>query len=253
MVGIQENTRAHTNFKRIQFRNRSKKNMNMKMKTLLTKNPKLINQFTPSESFEDFKLYTARRKSFSKNCPKEITTKMRTSLALAGFYNSNYKYSREYVDDRRRFRTIQPISKIPGVVTCFNCEVSLNNWEKTDNPWIEHAIHSPTCTFVKLTKGDKFIADCMTIQIRSEEEQKIQKKIEFQKLEETYNSKEKERNVVVSEPVYEAKSCSVCLCEEASIVYLPCKHVATCNKCAPLFSSCVICKELIDATMKVYI
>ena len=35
-------------------------------------------------------------------------------------------------------------------VVCFSCDLKLYNWEKTDDPWIEHCTKSPNCLFVKL-------------------------------------------------------------------------------------------------------
>lgn len=35
-------------------------------------------------------------------------------------------------------------------VVCFSCDLKLYNWEKTDDPWIEHYKNSPDCLFLKL-------------------------------------------------------------------------------------------------------
>ena len=35
-------------------------------------------------------------------------------------------------------------------VVCFSCDLKLYNWEKTDDPWIEHYKNSPNCLFLKL-------------------------------------------------------------------------------------------------------
>lgn len=51
-------------------------------------------------------------------------------LALCGFF---------YQGDRDR-------------VNCFYCGVGLCEWEPKDNPWIEHALHSPKCVFLQLHK-----------------------------------------------------------------------------------------------------
>jgi len=40
---------------------------------------------------------------------------------------------------------------------CFHCGGGLLNWDKDDDPWIEHARWYPRCEFVRLTKGDEFI------------------------------------------------------------------------------------------------
>ena len=35
-------------------------------------------------------------------------------------------------------------------VVCFFCDLKLYNWEKTDDPWVEHYKNSPNCLFLKL-------------------------------------------------------------------------------------------------------
>ena len=35
-------------------------------------------------------------------------------------------------------------------VVYFSCDLKLYNWEKTDDPWIEHYKNSPNCLFLKL-------------------------------------------------------------------------------------------------------
>lgn len=42
-------------------------------------------------------------------------------------------------------------------VQCFNCGLLLYKWRTTDDPWKEHAFHSPYCSFVLLKKGNQFI------------------------------------------------------------------------------------------------
>ena len=43
---------------------------------------------------------------------------------------------------------------------CFSCDGGLCNWEKGDNPWVEHARWFPHCNFVQLNKGETFIKKC---------------------------------------------------------------------------------------------
>lgn len=43
-------------------------------------------------------------------------------------------------------------------VRCFHCGNGLHNWETSDIPWIEHARWYPDCYYVKITKGQEFIA-----------------------------------------------------------------------------------------------
>lgn len=42
-------------------------------------------------------------------------------------------------------------------VECFYCGVNLANWEPHNEPWEEHARHSPLCHWLMEQKGKRFI------------------------------------------------------------------------------------------------
>ncbi|KAL5010541.1 hypothetical protein ScPMuIL_012846 [Solemya velum] len=56
-------------------------------------------------------------------------------LAVAGFYSAGFGDS----------------------VRCFCCGIGLRNWQTGDSPWVEHARYSPTCVYVRMSKGEDFI------------------------------------------------------------------------------------------------
>ncbi|XP_061177607.1 uncharacterized protein LOC133186369 isoform X2 [Saccostrea echinata] len=41
---------------------------------------------------------------------------------------------------------------------CFFCGGGLRNWDRTDEPWMEHAKWFPRCAFLRNNKGDKYVA-----------------------------------------------------------------------------------------------
>jgi E3 ubiquitin-protein ligase XIAP len=43
---------------------------------------------------------------------------------------------------------------------CFHCGGEFEDWEETDNPWLEHAVWFPKCMYVVLNKGQEFIQEC---------------------------------------------------------------------------------------------
>jgi len=45
---------------------------------------------------------------------------------------------------------------------CFYCEGGLRNWQPNDDPWTEHARWFTKCGYVRLIKGDEFIAKCVS-------------------------------------------------------------------------------------------
>jgi baculoviral IAP repeat-containing protein 2/3 len=53
-----------------------------------------------------------------------------------------------------------------------------------------------------------------------------------------------------NESLKDAHSCKVCTKREATILFLPCGHVATCHFCVPAFGQCLICNTQIKATAR---
>lgn len=45
-------------------------------------------------------------------------------------------------------------------VRCFHCDGGLKHWDPHDDPWTEHARWFPNCSFVRLIKGQDFVAAC---------------------------------------------------------------------------------------------
>ncbi|CAG9860343.1 unnamed protein product [Phyllotreta striolata] len=45
-------------------------------------------------------------------------------------------------------------------VRCFHCDGGLRHWDPQDDPWTEHAVWFPDCSFLKLVKGQDFITAC---------------------------------------------------------------------------------------------
>ena len=44
-------------------------------------------------------------------------------------------------------------------VLCFCCDGILHNWERGDDPWVEHARWFPRCPYVLQQKGFRFVTD----------------------------------------------------------------------------------------------
>jgi len=47
--------------------------------------------------------------------------------------------------------------------------------------------------------------------------------------------------------------CKVCCKEEMQAVFLPCRHISTCYKCAPKVNQCMVCFEPVYAYMQVFL
>ena len=48
-------------------------------------------------------------------------------------------------------------SGVGNKVVCFCCGVAIIDWESTADPWVQHALVSPQCHFIKHEKGEDFI------------------------------------------------------------------------------------------------
>ncbi|XP_047469161.1 E3 ubiquitin-protein ligase XIAP-like [Penaeus chinensis] len=49
------------------------------------------------------------------------------------------------------------ILSIHDHVYCFHCNVGIRNWEKDDNPWVQHAMGNPECPYIRIKMGQAFI------------------------------------------------------------------------------------------------
>lgn len=46
-------------------------------------------------------------------------------------------------------------------VKCFSCGGGLKDWEAEDEPWEQHAMWYSNCEYLKLMKGEEYIAECL--------------------------------------------------------------------------------------------
>ena len=42
---------------------------------------------------------------------------------------------------------------------CFFCDGGLRNWERNDDPWLEHARWFPKCGYLRTKKGEEYVKD----------------------------------------------------------------------------------------------
>lgn len=50
------------------------------------------------------------------------------------------------------------ISGYGDYARCFFCGGGLRNWDRSDDPWTEHARWFPRCAFLRNNKGDRYVA-----------------------------------------------------------------------------------------------
>ncbi|XP_053391130.1 baculoviral IAP repeat-containing protein 3-like [Mercenaria mercenaria] len=169
-------------------------------------------------------------------------------------------------------------------VTCFSCGGGLRSWQYGDEPWEEHARWFPKCMFLREQNGQMNVTVRSNGQTDNDErsegsasgnqderydpvtqpdipgpnliyrnsnyvlpEETIQfaiTSLEAQKVEEKQILKENRR-------LRELITCKICLDLEASIVFLPCGHLVSCQHCARMLKTCAVCRANIQGRVMV--
>lgn len=136
---------------------------------------------------------------------------------------------------------------------CFHCGGGLKDWEENDDPWEEHALWFPKCTYLFLKKGPDYI------------EQVKQKKDPKAPIAETNpcSSKTKENSeseqLSVTSEVTESKErdektlCKICYKNEVGVVFLPCGHIVACVECSAALKTCAVCRKPLEATVRAFL
>uniref|UniRef100_A0A8D0CA55 RING-type E3 ubiquitin transferase n=1 Tax=Salvator merianae TaxID=96440 RepID=A0A8D0CA55_SALMN len=174
------------------------------------------------------------------------------SLARAGFF---YTGERDYV-------------------RCFYCDGALSNWERGDDPWMEHARWFPRCKFLLQSRGRDFVnavQDPDNASLASPENtvhwveqqpessgvspQREQHPCRRRQLE-LEHAREQESALSVEEKLrrlQEERMCKVCMDKDVSIVLVPCGHLVVCTECVPNLRHCPICRGAIRDTIKAFL
>lgn len=173
-------------------------------------------------SHSNYRCIKKRRESFVKYDWSPQTAQSIEEFAEAGFFYTGYG----------------------DATICFQCGCSLKRWLKEDNPFVEHAKHSPRCHHLKLIKGEDFIRDVQKMMHRPAAANAL------------YNIAQKFTKTTPEEPdkeILEGKECLICLSEERQIVFQPCGHYATCINCSFKIIKCCMCRIDIKSRLRIII
>lgn len=175
----------------------------------------------------DYSIQDNRIKTF-KNWPTSVEQKP-DDLSEAGFYYSGF-------DD---------------CVVCFNCFVSIRQWEKSDNAWEEHYKYSPTCSYLTLMKGDYF-----NTQSNKKKGLNETSNTESKDNENGVSKNENKEELSLSSLTIDTRICKICYKNQLDTLFLPCAHSIACKKCAMTiqinFGNCSVCKTTIDKIQPIY-
>ncbi|XP_008108386.1 baculoviral IAP repeat-containing protein 7 isoform X2 [Anolis carolinensis] len=157
-------------------------------------------------------------------------------------------------------------------VLCFYCDGALRNWERGDDPWMEHARWFPRCEFLLQSRGRDFINSIQDSYFSTLEgnlypprprpdpvspQEPIQREIipcsreveteQPNQPDSTLSTEEKLRQL------QEERMCKVCMDKDVSIVLVPCGHLVVCSECAPNLRRCPICRGAIRDNIKAFL
>jgi hypothetical protein len=124
-------------------------------------------------------------------------------------------------------------------VYCSFCNVYLRKWKNTDNPQREHEIFSPDCPFLKFIKDPRVQYSLS----KGKEEREVYHT--YRRVHNYDNTPEEFLELVPSlgEPSPATDyTCKVCMEENCTILFLPCRHLCCCKKCVKVLTKCPICR-----------
>ncbi|XP_076810337.1 baculoviral IAP repeat-containing protein 7-B-like [Clavelina lepadiformis] len=136
-------------------------------------------------------------------------------------------------------------------VKCWYCNGGLQNWERDDDPWEEHAKWFPILQN-GLRNGDPEIINpreerwrknLLPIDLEEEGSASVRKKT-------TPSTKSELEDI---RRLQEEKTCKVFGNEQASVVLIPCGHIACCVGCAENASTCPICRLRVREKVRSFI
>lgn len=140
-------------------------------------------------------------------------------------------------------------------VTCFSCNKTIGQWNKDDNPWIEHAIWSPVCKHVLLMKGSSFVKSTDKQFKERLEKYKPPGYVKESLSRKSIDCKKISRLLFKSaaiEPKPPRRACVVCLDQEITVIFLVCGHFVCCSSCATTMKDCPLCRKPIDWLFRVF-
>lgn len=168
--------------------------------TYAAKNGEIL---TIPPAFHRYRSYGIRLRTYSF-WPKHLAQK-KEHMAEAGFF---YTGMGDYV-------------------ICYCCAISIKDWEPTDDPWEEHIKFNSMCYFLRVMKGNEYIARV------------------FNKFLDINQPQEEEKNI---DNEFE---CKICRSEKIAIVFLPCTHMIACTTCTTsITDNCPYCRTPIETILR---
>lgn len=158
-------------------------------------------------------------------------------------------------------------------VKCFECKVVLRSWKDGDVPLERHRLLSPHCSYlahmersrssdIVVDGDDDDDEDCVDGACRRED-RTLQNHCEnlvklpspcnpLQTKKKNPRRFDKTQLVTENEKLRQAMMCRKCKKERIQTLFLPCRHLVTCEECADKMDDCIQCRQRILGTVRTF-
>lgn len=155
---------------------------------------------------------------------------------------------------------------------CFSCGGELRHWENADEPWTVHARRFSHCSYIDVVKGQEFIRQARMIDVKKSPRKAITLKDlnivmrshgDVKSMANPGASASSSSGATISvisvvqdstpPSSQDGRLCKICYLNEMGVVFLPCGHVVACVECASKVANCVVCKQRLQATMRLFL
>jgi baculoviral IAP repeat-containing protein 7/8 len=135
---------------------------------------------------------------------------------------------------------------------CYHCGIGLKDWFGGDDPWEEHAkfFYKRKCKFVLFSKGKDFVD---RFAANSDVDPGASSSSSFEAPIEAPIEVPPPPVLPVDTLVNDGRLCKICFADEMGMVFLPCGHIAVCNKCSLSLTLCIICRKPFTVALKVFL
>lgn len=176
-------------------------------------------------------------------------------------------------------------------VKCFSCGGGLKDWEAGDEPWEQHAMWYSHCEYLKLMKGEEYIAQCLakkesssemaeqpqdvgpsgspqpstsgvasaaTTSLPSSQSSSLSTSVEegnpmTSMAPASASSGLEEDEDEPNRKQDTSRTCKICYVNEYNTAFSPCGHVVACAKCASSVTKCPLCRKPFTNVMRIYL
>ncbi|AKC91668.1 iap3 [Lambdina fiscellaria nucleopolyhedrovirus] len=144
------------------------------------------------------------------------------------------------------------------LVRCAYCCVVIDDWPLGTDAMSHHKRRSPKCQFVARLICKPVELDLLEdVQKQTLESAPCAAKATAMSLSSTFKNdkenNEENKDDDKHDKNYNANRCAVCLDNEREIAFVPCCHVVCCFSCTKMLNECVVCKQVIERAVRVYL